>query len=88
MYYCLKLKISEFVLIIFNDIVDGDKNMATTTQITLTDSQKEDISKNLRIGKDKVPNAISIVAIAPEAGSSIGIPEDQHSAFSPALIVT
>ncbi|GGX57548.1 hypothetical protein GCM10007392_26410 [Saccharospirillum salsuginis] len=64
------------------------KVMATTTHIELTEGQKDTISKNLRIGPDKVPDTISIVAIAPEAGSSIGIPEDQHSKFSPALIVT
>ena len=62
--------------------------MATTTHIKLTDSQREEVSKNLRISKEKVPESISIVAIAPEAGSSIGIPENQNSTFSPALIVT
>ena len=62
--------------------------MATTTTIKLSKDQIETLSKNLRIAVDKVPKELSIVAIAPEAGASIGIPEDQHSKFSPALIIT
>ncbi|MET0106398.1 MAG: hypothetical protein ABW072_14840 [Sedimenticola sp.] len=62
--------------------------MATTTTIKLTEEQIETLSKNLRIEKEKVPHELSIVAIAPEAGESIGIPEIQQSHFSPALIVT
>lgn len=62
--------------------------MATTTTIALTEEQIETLSKNLRIEKEKVPRELSIVAIAPEAGASIGIPEGEHSRFSPALIVT
>lgn len=77
------------VMAIFtNKQLQSDINMATTTTIELTENQKNIICNNLRIKKDKVPNTIAIVAIAPEAGSSIGIPEDQHSTFSPALIVT
>lgn len=62
--------------------------MATTTTVKLTEEQIDLLSKNLRIPKDKIPSELSIVAIAPEAGAAIGIPADQHSRFSPALIVT
>lgn len=62
--------------------------MATTTTITLTDSQREELANNLRVKLDCIPTEIAIVAVSPQAGKAMGMPEDMNSKFSPALIIT
>ena len=62
--------------------------MATTTSVKLTDEQRRQIAEALRLDLDKIPDQIGLVAISPEAGKMMGLPEDMESKFSPALIVT
>jgi hypothetical protein len=62
--------------------------MATTTTIKLTEEQIQNIARNLRVDESSIPDSISIVAISPEAGLSMGLPEDMQSKFAPALIIT
>jgi hypothetical protein len=62
--------------------------MATTTRITLTAEQRAQIAQDLRIDKEQVPDEIAIVSVSPEAGASMGMPEDMKGRFAPALIIT
>ena len=52
--------------------------MATTTRITLTAEQRAQIAQDLRINKEEVPNEIAIVSVSPEAGASMGMPEEDR----------
>lgn len=62
--------------------------MATTTKVTLSEEQRKQIADDLRIEVKDVPEEISIVAISPEAGASMGMPEDMRGRFAPALVIT
>ena len=62
--------------------------MATTATIKLTNDQKKQIAKDLRVDLEKIPDEIGLVAISPEAGKHIGMPENMQSRFAPAMIIT
>lgn len=62
--------------------------MATTTKVKLTEEQKGEIAKGLRIKLEDVPDEIGIVAIPPEAGEIMGLPKDMKSKFAPAIVIT
>lgn len=62
--------------------------MATTAKIILTEEQRKQIAQDLRVEVKDIPEEISIVAISPEAGASLGMPEDMKGRFAPALVIT
>ena len=62
--------------------------MATTTKVTLTEEQRQQVAEDLRLDLKDVPHEISIVAVSPEAGINMGMPEDMKGRFAPALIIT
>ena len=62
--------------------------MATTCKIRLTREQREEVSRNLRVSIERVPETLAIVAVSAEAGEAMGLPKDMESRFAPALIVT
>jgi len=62
--------------------------MATSTSITLTEEQKTQLAKNLRVKVDDLPDNLAIVALAPEAAAHMGIPAGTKAHISPALIIT
>lgn len=62
--------------------------MATTAKITLTAEQRTLLARDLRIGVDAVPDELAVVAISPEAGAGLGLPNEDAPRFSPALIIT
>jgi hypothetical protein len=37
---------------------------------------------------EQIPHEIGIVAVSPESGKLMGLPEDMQARFSPALIIT
>ena len=56
--------------------------------MTLTEEQRQQVAEDLRLDLKDVPHEISIVAVSPEAGTSMGMPEDMKGRFAPALIIT
>lgn len=62
--------------------------MATTTKISLTEEQRMQIADDLRVTLEDIPDEIAIVAVSPEAGVAMGMPEDMKGRFAPTLVIT
>jgi hypothetical protein len=62
--------------------------MATTASIKLTQEQRNELANALRVKPEQIPHEIGIVAVSPESGKLMGLPEDMQARFSPALIIT
>ena len=62
--------------------------MATTAKVVLTSEQRKTLARDLRVLEEEIPLEVAVVAIAPEAGESLGLKVDASPRFSPALIIT
>jgi len=62
--------------------------MATTATLRLTDEQKNYLAEALRLRPEDIPDELGIVAVSPEAGELMGLPQDMQSRFAPAMIIT
>ncbi len=62
--------------------------MATSTKIQLTEEQRSRLATDLRVPIDQIPTELGVMAISPASADNMGLPEDMHSRFAPALIIT
>lgn len=62
--------------------------MATTARVRLTQEQREQLAKDLRMETAAVPEELAVVAVSPEASDHLGMPKEMHYKFSPAMLIT